>query len=176
MALHIHLYQKISGIFLLLAMSLCYADSSPQLKVEVATTHAQQEWGLMRRFSLDENHGMLFIYPHSQKMNFWMFNTFIDLSIAFIDNKKVVREIYYMKAFPEKMDPNRPVLTLADMDKYSDYGPEKTFFRQHSTRSTGQCPYALEVNAGWFEAHGVKIGDHMIFDGNQNELSFSRNK
>jgi uncharacterized protein len=173
MILNLHRYRQVSILLILFSISFCDAETIPQLTVEVATTHNQQEWGLMRRYSLPENQGMLFIYPHSQKMNFWMFNTFIDLSIAYIDKKNVVREIYFMKSYPEKMDPNRPVLTLDDMDKYPYSGLEKTFFREHSVKSTGEYPYALEVNAGWFEAHGVKIGDHMIFNPNQNQLSFS---
>lgn len=158
-------------IFLFIS-SVTFADNSPQLFVEVATTHAQQEWGLMNRRSLPENQGMLFIYPTSRTMNFWMFNTFIDLSIAFIDHNNIVREIYFMKSYPEKMDPKRPVKKLSDIALYSDWGPEKSFFIKHSTTSQGQYPYALETNAGWFDQHGVKIGDRMVFDKSQNQITF----
>lgn len=172
--LNIHRFRQLSFILLLLAMPFCYADTTPPLTVEIARTPAQQEWGLMRRFSLPENQGTLFIYHHAHKMDFWMFNTFIDLSIAFIDQKNVVREIYTMKAYPEKMDPSRPVLKLSDIDKYAYSGPEMTFFRRHTVHSLGEYRYALEVNAGWFDRHGVTIGARMIYDSNQNQVSFTR--
>lgn len=165
---------RILFISLLLLMPLCYADTASQLTIEIASTPHQQEWGLMGRQSLPENQGMLFIYPHAQKLNFWMFNTYIDLSIAFIDDKNIIREIHWMKAYPEKMDPNRPVKQLADINKYAHWGPEKSFFRQHSIASSAHYPYALEVNAGWFDRHDVKVGDRMILDEKQHQLSFSR--
>jgi uncharacterized membrane protein (UPF0127 family) len=168
-----YLYRKVKHleyiVALLFSFSTCYANNLARLTVEIPATSAEQQWGLMGRYSLPENAGMLFIYPHAHRMNFWMFNTFIDLSIAFIDKKNIIREIYIMRAHPEIMDPKRPVKQLSDMDQYPDWGPEKTFFRKHHVVSLGQYYYALEVNAGWFERHGLKVGDHMNCEGNQCE-------
>jgi uncharacterized membrane protein (UPF0127 family) len=159
---------------LLIFGSCCYANIPPQLTIEIATTPAQHAWGLMGRQSLADNHGMLFVYEHPQIMNFWMFNTYIDLSIAFIDEKKIVREIQTMKAYPEKMDPRRPIKQLSDIDKYSNWGPTKLFFMAHQVSSSVECLYALEVNAGWFERHKIKVGDSMIFDEKAVTIRFNR--
>ncbi len=114
-------------ISLLFVSSISLANDSNILTVELASTSAEREWGLMGRTSMAEDHGMFFIYPRAQRMNFWMFNTFIDLSIAFVDKNQVVCEIYDMKAYPEKMDPNRPVKKLSDMSQYSYNGEEMKF-------------------------------------------------
>lgn len=159
---------------LLIFESCCYANNKPQLTIEIAATPSQQAWGLMGRQSLADDHGMLFVYEHPQIMNFWMFGTYIDLSIAFIDEKKIVREIQTMKAHPEKMDPQRPIKQLSDIDKYSNWGPTKLYFMTHQVSSSVECLYALEVNAGWFQRHKIKVGDHMIFDEKALTLSFDR--
>ncbi len=151
-----------------------YAEEKIVLSVELATTSAEKEWGLMGRTSLPENNGMFFIYHPSQKLNFWMFNTFIDLSLAYIDSNYFIREIYDMKAYPEKMDPNRPVKKLSDVDKYWYWGPEKTFFREHSTASKGDYPYALEVNIGWFNKKHIKVGDRIELDSKNKVIIFNR--
>jgi uncharacterized protein len=159
-------------ISLLLVSPCCWAEDAPVLTFELATTPIEREWGLMGRTSLPENQGMLFIYPRAQRMSFWMFNTFIDLSIAFIDQHQIVCEMYNMKAYPEKMDPKRPVKTLSDMKQYPYSGDEMRFFREHSTTSKGQYIWALEVNAGWFDKQGVQVGDHMVLDPGTHHLRF----
>ena len=53
-----------------------------QIVAEVASSPAQREIGLMHRFSLQPDHGMIFVFPSSQPLAFWMRNTFIPLSIA----------------------------------------------------------------------------------------------
>lgn len=72
---------------------------------------------------------MLFIYSTPLKMNFWMHQTPLPLDIAYIDESGSVREIYQLAPFD-------PV----------------------PTASRAPCRYALEVNAGWFEANNVRIG------------------
>lgn len=161
----------LSTILFILSFT-AYAEEKTVLSVELATTSAEREWGLMGRTSLPENNGMLFIYHQAQKMNFWMFNTFIDLSIAFIDSNNIICEIYDMKAYPEKMDPNRPVKKLSDIDKYWQWGPEKTFFSEHSTTSKGEYPYALEVNMGWFTKNHIKVGDKIELDSKNKLITF----
>lgn len=160
-------------IFFFLSIAT-YAEEKIVLSVELAATSAEREWGLMGRTSLPENSGMLFIYHPAQKLNFWMFNTFIDLSLAYIDSNYTIREIYDMKAYPEKMDPNRPVKKLSDIDKYWHWGPEKTFFREHSTASKGEYPYALEVNVGWFNKQHIKVGDRIELDAKNKLIIFNR--
>ena len=97
---------------------------------EVAQTEAERAEGLMYRESLEENAGMLFIFPQSSVRSFWMENTYIPLDIAFMDVSFRVVDIQQME----------PMTTDLHM-------------------SRAAAMYALEVNQGWFEAHGVRIGD-----------------
>lgn len=162
------------SIVALLLVSFSIASAAPTLSVEIAKTPQQQEWGLMGRAKLPENQGMLFIYDHPQKMNFWMFNTFIDLSIAFIDDKNTIGEIYFMKAYPEKMDPQHPVKQLADIKQYWSWGSAMNFYRNHAVISKGDYISALEVNAGWFDKHGIKVGDKIILDERNHTVRFKK--
>jgi uncharacterized protein len=102
------------------------------LRVEIAATPAAISRGLMFREHLPDDHGMLFIWPHDQVVGMWMQNTRVPLSAAFIDRDFEVRNI-------------------ADMEPYSR--------RVHP--SDGPVRYALEVNRGWFERHGVAPGDRL---------------
>ena len=85
---------------------------------------------------------MTFNYEAPQRLSIWMYNTWIDLSVAFLDDNKVIREIYELKAYPDQHDPN--------------------FFRVREASSSFMASYALEMNAGWFKAHGVKLGDRVV--------------
>ncbi|MFO7588767.1 MAG: DUF192 domain-containing protein [Gemmatimonadota bacterium] len=102
--------------------------------VEIADTPALRERGLMHRDSLPANHGMLFVYPDEEVRSFWMRNTRIPLDIAFLDR-------------------NGAILNVERMEPQTD---ENTF-------SAAPAMYALELPAGWFEAHDVGAGDRMEF-------------
>ncbi len=102
------------------------------LEVEVARTEKEREKGLMNRKSLGWNEGMLFIFDDDQYLSFWMKNTSIPLSIAFLDKNGIVTDIYSMKPFSLE-----PVV------------------------SSRKCRYAIEVNDGFFEECGLKIGDRI---------------
>lgn len=97
--------------------------------VELAVTTDQRARGLMHREHMAADDGMLFVYPSSAPRSFWMKDTKIPLSIAFIDPKgKIVR--------------------IADMQP----------LMKTSTKSLYPAKYALEMNQGWFEANGVATG------------------
>lgn len=96
---------------------------------EIADTPALRERGLMERDSLPENHGMLFVYPDEQERSFWMRNTPLALDIAFLDR-------------------NGTIINIATMEPHNDA----------STTSRRPAMYALEMEAGWFEANGVEAG------------------
>jgi uncharacterized membrane protein (UPF0127 family) len=106
---------------------------SVKLVVEVADDPLERSLGLMYRESLPEERGMLFVYPDEQPRAFWMKNTLIPLSIAFADAKGSI---------------------IAIMDMAPDDG------RTHY-RSPGPAMYALEVNQGWFQRNGVKVGSEI---------------
>lgn len=105
--------------------------------IEVAISSREQQQGLMYRESMPENHGMLFVYPEPRYMSFWMLNTRIPLSIAFIREDGVISNIENMRP---QTGPFPPV------DRYV---------------STQRCLYALEMNQGWFERNGISAGDRI---------------
>ena len=58
-----------------------------RLTVEIAATPEQRATGLMNRFSLQPDHGMLFVFEAPQPLSFWMKDTYVPLSIAFVDTR-----------------------------------------------------------------------------------------
>ncbi len=101
--------------------------------IEVARTREEQSIGLMNRESLKSDEGMIFIYSEDRKLSFWMKNTFVPLSIAYISKDGIVKEIHHMK--PESLTP---------------------------IESTHSVRYALELPSGSFKRSNVKIGDKII--------------
>jgi uncharacterized membrane protein (UPF0127 family) len=106
-----------------------------RVRVEIADTPQLQGTGLMCRSSLDADAGMLFIFPAATREQFWMKNTLIPLTIAFIDADWHIVDVLDMPLAP---DP-----TSDDQTKFPLYGPRK-FYR-----------YAIELNAGFFKQHGL---------------------
>jgi uncharacterized protein len=100
------------------------------VQVEVADEPDERSLGLMYRTSLAADAGMLFVYPDEALRSFWMKNTKIPLSIAFISA-------------------DGHIVSLADMRPGS----------LASVPSEKPAGYALEMNQGWFAAHGVHAGD-----------------
>lgn len=107
------------------------AAGTGQLAVEVASTHEELARGLMFRRSLAADAGMLFLLPREGVASFWMANTTIPLSVAFLDRHGTVLEIH-------------------------DLEPLDT--RIVSSESARVC-FALEVNRDWFVRHGVRPGE-----------------
>ncbi len=133
------------------------------ITLEIADNDKSRAWGLMRRESLPENHGMLFVYDHPKHLKIWMFNCFMDLSVAFIDKTGTLTEIQELKANPRRMDPSRPVYSLFDFYKYPSYDPAILYFKERQVISKEKVLYALEMEAGWFKANGIKVGDRLIW-------------
>jgi uncharacterized membrane protein (UPF0127 family) len=105
-----------------------------RLTTELADTEPKKERGLMFRQSLPENSGMLFIFDPPAQAVFWMKNTRIPLSIAFIDNQGRILEIRSMKPFDETL-----IWSVSNA-----------------------VAYALEVNEGWFDRHGIQMGTRIF--------------
>ena len=101
-----------------------------RVRVEVADTIEKRQRGLMFRDHLDEDRGMIFVFPEERQLSFWMRNTRIPLSIAYIGSSGRIREILDMAPLDETTHP-----------------------------SAEEVMYALEVNRGWFARAGVKTGD-----------------
>jgi len=100
-----------------------------RLAVEVVDTAEERRTGLMFRESLPENAGMLFVFEQDTQQGFWMKDTTIPLSIAFIDAGGTVIDIQDM----------RPL----DLTLHSPPSPYR---------------YAVEANQGWFARKGVAAG------------------
>jgi len=75
------------------------------LYVEVADDPWEHQRGLMFREYLPDNMGMLFIFPYPQRLHFWMKNTYIPLSIAYISSDWKIVEIYDMEPLSERSYP-----------------------------------------------------------------------
>ena len=106
------------------------------LSTEVAADLNSHMCGLAFRHVLPAGKGMLFAYAQDQIIGYWMKNTFIPLSIAFLNVNGEILEIH-------NMDPNHPT---------------------HRYISSLPARYALEVNQGWFDKNGVVPGDRAEFD------------
>jgi uncharacterized membrane protein (UPF0127 family) len=107
--------------------------STVDVRVEVADTERAREVGLMCRRALDPDGGMLFVFEDVTREAFWMKNTLIPLSIAFLDNRWQVVGMFDMRVAPNPADP--PATDL--------WAPAKSY------------RYALEVNQGFFKTHGL---------------------
>lgn len=102
------------------------------LEVELSTTNEARSRGLMYRDYMDPDSGMLFIFPDVDYRSFWMENTQLPLSIAYLNEDGVILNI-------EEMAP----------------------FSRSSVKSSGPAAYALEVNAGWFSRNHIRSGDRV---------------
>lgn len=119
-------------------------------------------WGLMGRKHLPPNHGMLFVYSQEKYLSIWMFNTWIDLSLAFLDSNRRILEIHELKAYPEMMDPMRVIRSPRDLSLYSSEEAVVQFFMKRGVASSIPAKYALEMNKNWFADRKVKVGDVLV--------------
>lgn len=129
------------------------------IELEHAVTPDQLMWGLMQRRALKEEQGMTFNYQEPVYLNMWMFNCWIDLSVAFLNQRKVIMEIGALTAHPERMDGLRPVRSVRDLGKYAFEEPIMAQFMREAAKSSFPCQYALEMGKEWFKKHNVKAGD-----------------
>lgn len=104
------------------------------VRVEIADDPDERRRGLMHRDSLPEDTGMLFVYPSQRTLSFWMRNTRIPLDIAYVDQRGYIVDIQTMSPQSDRL--------------YESASP---------------AMYALEMEAGWFEEHGVTEGDRVEF-------------
>lgn len=102
------------------------------LKLEVASTEAQRQYGLMYRQSLDPDSGMVFTWTSPVQESFWMENTLIPLTVAFIGSDDRVQEMQDMQA-----------------ETCTFHTPSQPY------------EYAIEANLGFFAANGIRPGDQV---------------
>ena len=130
-------------LLVLLVLAACFAQANAdpalpeialkikghKLMAEVAASDSSRATGLMHRRMMPEHRGMLFVFTDAQPQSFWMMNTYLPLSIAFVDEHGVIVNISDMK--PLTTDPHP---------------------------SSKPAKYALEMNQGWFARRGSKAG------------------
>lgn len=139
-----------------------HATPTP-ITLEHAVTPQESAWGLMGRTSIPDHYGMLFAYPQPRYISLWSFNCFTDLDIAFLDENGTILEITKLKAYPEKMDPKRPVKSLMDLLKYPPEDPIIQFFSKHSITSKALSKFALETRLNFFTDNNIKVGDSLTW-------------
>lgn len=115
-------------------------DQIVRLRVEMAETEAQRERGLMYRTSMPEDAGMLFVYPQEVEGGFWMYNTHLPLSVAYVDGEGTIFQITRMMPCPSEFASLCP-----------SYPAQRPF------------QYALEVNQDVFARHGIGPGARVTF-------------
>ena len=134
------MFRQLFGLCVLIAASTVLAQASPlprvdltagfhRIEAEVAANQADRSQGLMNRRSMAANQGMIFVFPQTATHCFWMKNTPLPLSIAFLDEQGKIINIDEMAPETETSHcPSRP------------------------------ARFALEMNSGWFKAKGLKPG------------------
>lgn len=100
------------------------------VRADVAHTEATRQTGLMFRQKMGKQEGMLFVFSDIGYHAMWMRNTLIPLSVAYMNERGAILSIHEMQPLSEL-----------------------------SHQSAGPARYALEMNAGWFSANKIKVGD-----------------
>ena len=113
---------------------VCQDGREFTVSAEIAEKTEDRNHGFMERKTIPDGTGMPFIFERDQILSFWMKNTPHPLSIAYIDSKGKIRDIY-------------------DMTPYS----------LSSIISTVSVRYALEVPQGWYKKNGITVGDTVVF-------------
>lgn len=109
--------------------------ASVSILAEIASTDETRAAGFMFRKKIPDGTGMLFVYDCDGELSFWMKNTPTPLSIAYIDYKGQIKDIFDMKPY-----------------------------NLNSVTSTGFVRYALEVPQGYFARAGIRAGDFLELD------------
>ena len=143
---HNHAMNKLISAFLtslLLASGCVHAQETPQTQLQrtqlaigiyqidaqVAVTSEEQQIGLMFRQEMPQHEGMLFVFDEPSRLRFWMKNTLLPLTAAFIADDGTIVNLEDMK--PKTLDSHCAIKPVR---------------------------YVLEMNKGWFAKKGLKAG------------------
>ena len=102
------------------------------IKAQVAGTPVERQIGLMHRKTMPQGEGMLFVFEQPSMQCFWMRNTLLPLTAAFVED-------------------DGTITNLADMKPQTE----------DSHCSTKPVRYVLEMNVGWFAKKGIKAGSKL---------------
>jgi hypothetical protein len=103
-----------------------------RIEAEVAANQKNRMQGLMHRRSMPPNEGMIFVFPQDERHCMWMRNTFLPLSVAFLDSEG-------------------RILNIEDMEPQTE----------DSHCAAAPARFALEMNKGWFAGKGIKPGQRI---------------
>lgn len=106
-----------------------------KIDIEIADDDDKRTTGLMDRLSMEDNQGMLFLFPHESFQSFWMKNTVISLDLIFVDRNNEIVTIH-KNAIP------------FDTSQY---------------RSTKLASQVVEVNAGYTDLNNINVGDKILW-------------
>lgn len=106
------------------------------IDIELADSPMKRAQGLMYRKSMEENHGMLFIFPMEEQQSFWMKNTIIPLDIIFVNSDKEIVKIH----------------------------KNTTPFSERSLLSEKPAIYVVEVVAGYTDKYKIREGDRIEWE------------
>ncbi len=101
-----------------------------EMVTEIARTLMEHERGMMFRKQMGEQEGMIFIFPQPKRTAFWMKNTRVPLTAAYIDSNGILLELHELKPFDETP----------------------------ATAASDKVRYVLEVPQGWFVRHKLGVG------------------
>ena len=101
-----------------------------EIIAELAINQTEIATGMMFREKMEENEGMLFLFGQPVNVSFYMKNTYVPLSCAYIDSEGTILEIHDLKPLEET-----PVYSRSD-----------------------KIQYVLEVKQGWFDRNGIRVG------------------
>ncbi len=106
-----------------------------KIDIEIADDDDQRQTGLMFRNKMEEDQGMLFVFPIEAPQAFWMVNTILPLDIIYVNSKMEIVKIY------------------KNTEPYSE----------KSLPSIKPALYVVEVNAGYCNKYGIKEGDKIVW-------------
>jgi uncharacterized membrane protein (UPF0127 family) len=106
-----------------------------KIDIEIADNDYERQLGLMKRESMGEMQGMLFIFPEEKYQSFWMFNTLFSLDMLFINS-------------------NKEIVTIHKNTKP---------LSEESYPSSKPAQYVLEVNGGFCDKYNIKVGDKVFW-------------
>jgi uncharacterized membrane protein (UPF0127 family) len=110
-------------------------ETGASLSLETVDQEKDRRKGMMYRKEADEGWGMLFVFARPAPLSFWMRNTFVPLSIAYLSEQGEILNIEAMRPLDETT--------------------------RHPSR--GKALYAIEVRQGWFRKHGIRAGQRVQF-------------
>ena len=119
----------IFSIIPLHATEMVFDRGIASINIEFANTLNLRKQGLMKRAKLNQDSGMLFIWPEKEQQCMWMKDTSIPLSLAYLDENFSIREIYNLEPFS----------------------------LESQCSKSKKIKYALEMNQGWFKKNNVTI-------------------